>query len=1196
MGNRIQIKLGLYKKLKRISRRTTAFLLAWMMVLGMVLPVSPVYAAEGDSAASIVVSQYSTSSMCIYSYMHYQGTGGTTTVGGGSYELSGTKENFHIYIGAYNAENQSDNTISVKLNGLNLSDSQDASVSAAGITINKVKTGMPNSTVIMSVVGNSVLTNLNILPGATLTLNVEKDLTVENLYMMQDSKLTVSVAEGATCDITTLSGDTADTASLTAGVYTIGGEEDLVTLAAREKSVIVQAAAPEDISMAEAETSTVSEEVMTEEQPTETEEVNAGEAESLSVTENVTMSEETIAAEDTTGTEEQSVTEESTISEAEAEEADVMTILEEDVITEDLATEEAETETETAAEETETETEIAAQETETETETETAAQETETETATEEPETEAVTEESETIPSATEESAVIDQPEMNAFSLADMEAFAVEEGIYGDVIVTEGKGLLKIGIGKINSMSAVKANISIEKSLSCETTLNLDGTTISGGTADGNNPFVAAKDNITVKDSHIKAFKLFGYDNDVTGNKTLQFSGNTKIDAVDIIGTKADSQAIVTVTGIKEIVSIESSSVISDFPVTFYYKDELLTATDNRLSGFITHYRASYSDKNGTLSEILGTRDLNGYQSSQSSLPTFTQDGYTYNGWKKDNEGTAFYNFDGLLSTVTELCLYAGLNANGVTINWDLGFEPNEYNTDLPAEGTLLKNWTTAAETDQVISLPAIPFQMGYVFDGWTPGAGVVLSPDASEYTVKFTDLNQDSNNDTINDTLSMNAKWKPKTYQFRLSFSNSQVEDQYIEISFDHVNWFPLTDLRSAVLNADSVTLSEKITYSSKERSVSFANDISMVYDETMSQFFINIDSAYKLPLLRDNRDAATALKFAGWTTASNTVVESESVFRYGSGGILDNRITGQTLKDYDESLRTSLFVIQPKWGDMTFNLSASDTEGWDIFVGDSNTPLTTAEEMYTAQVAAGTTITLRTKVSNISNVSHWTVNSDDSERMYLTETPYVSGSQYMEYTFVMPKANVEAVYHPGDEEYFDLAKGAITLAEKVLYNSLERNGFWYDHKKEDMPAAYTPVFAKVGNEYKTIDEVQDIEADSYFYAWNSSNFYVTSNNVQTQNQLTLINTMNVYLKECNLIKTDRYAAEARGTKLGTKELNGASAGSFYQEGTDVYGNIVINNRIHNLYAVNLFVIGTNTVHGISSLILILLMRIRLR
>ncbi len=745
---------------------------------------------------------------------------------------------------------------------------------------------------------------------------------------------------------------------------------------------------------------------------------------------------------------------------------------------------------------------------------------------------------------------------------------SVPAEVYGDVTVNAGNGTLNLDTVAINSLTADGAVINVNSSVFCAGTITIKGNAKLIGTASAT---VTAGGNISVTNSQIQTFALFGYDADANGEKTMAFSGAAQITNVEVLGAAVNTQAIVTITGLSGIAEMRNSAAISDFPVTFKHGDAMQSLD-------MTHYRAQYSNKDGTSPTVLGKRTSDGYIAN-TMLPEFTLPGYAFNGWQVGDSDILIpvdnLNLDGNVSQAGALTLITQTTGNGVAINWDLGslndqkFVPDQYNTEGKWLDWVDGRYTTSAIVDETVDPGETPFWLGHSFQGWQTQRG---NTHKDPFVVSSDEWSEDAAGKLY---MNMTAQWETETYKFRLSTKLGGLSSEYMAISFDGgTTWTKLTDVHNG-----SASLPTGITYhkDSTDEYISFSEDIR--YGESMEAFFLRI--GVQFPLLMDTRESAVVQDFAGWKTERVNTVTAESTFSYGahSNDMLDNRSTAHSLTQYSQDLKKTPFLLVPSWGTMAFDLTVDADAGtqWTYLVnGTAQDPDASGR----ISVPRGAQVTFRTSYTNANLASRWVLKAN-GQRIYLQEQPYTAGISYLDYTFTMPAAAVDAQYVATNSDYyFDLAQAPITFAENVVYNGLVRKGFWYNH--ED--SIYSPLFAKLDSgTYKELSQLTsaDVVTD-YFYTWESNNFYVTSRTVTTQNQLTLVNAITVYLKDCNLVATDDYMNEAYGTKLGEKELNKTSANGYIHPDTGKYGNIVVDNSAHNSYIVTLHIDGKNTVNAI--------------
>ncbi|MCD8364426.1 MAG: InlB B-repeat-containing protein [Clostridiales bacterium] len=740
-------------------------------------------------------------------------------------------------------------------------------------------------------------------------------------------------------------------------------------------------------------------------------------------------------------------------------------------------------------------------------------------------------------------------------------------------VSVSGEGTLSLGSAEMASLSVSDTTVSLSGNVDCSGELVLENASLSGSTS--GDISVTAGDNITVTGGSVSSLAFLGFGNTSNAARSITFADGTKITDTDALGISSaacasDGGAGVAILGLDTLSAdsdLSSTTFVSDFGISYSHEG---TAIENYT---ITGYRAAYTygEESGTITAIYGTID-NGVFQTSTTLPTY--DGGSFNGWYVNGISpaiTALTDGDNkaLITEAVDLLLTTEAEDVEVTVTWDLGFEPDEYsNTDYTSQ-----TWTSDETmlVGDTLTLDT-PTQLGYTFTGWkiTTGDGRQLSSEATSCTIAYSDLTESGMN--------LEAQWTANTYSFRLSFATSSVSSDNIQISFDNgTNWVELTDLSSSYAGL--------CTYNSTGNYLSFSG---ITYGETFGTFFS--DKGYSFPVLKDTSDASVVQSFAGWVTSNNQVITEDSIFKYGNGGALDNFTAGSTLTDYAGTLNTAPFTFFPAWGTMSFTLTASKVSGWEIVVGGA---VQEADgDTYNLSVLSGTTVTFRTSYTNANEASLWGLtNLTTSGRIYLTEGTYSQGDQYLNYTFTMPTANVNAVYGADDSDYhFDLYQSAITFEEDVEYNGLSRDGFWYNYRDEKN-GNYSPLFAKLSDgSYKGISELTDDDnVSDYFYTWDySTAIGVTSNNRATANQLTVVDTITVYLKNCNLTETDAYANDAAAATLADHTLEGASSANLIswfgsKNGLGQYANIIVDNTSQVNYTLTLYVDGENTVNFIA-------------
>ncbi len=745
--------------------------------------------------------------------------------------------------------------------------------------------------------------------------------------------------------------------------------------------------------------------------------------------------------------------------------------------------------------------------------------------------------------------------------------------LYGDVSILSGSGQLNLTTARIRSLSANAANIYVETLLDCDGAISLAAhTTLTGTTSTS----VTADGDISVSASTVQTFALFGYDAFATGAKTMHFDGAAVIKEITRLGAADGTNAIVTIEGLATDTNPTNFTAVSDFPVQFY-------TGENAISMNMTHYRAQYDNKDGSSAAVVGahrTTDEDSRYSTELTLPEYAPDGYTYQGWKLDESETVYTTLPQTVATAQTLTFTAYHLPKAVTLNWNYNrAEDAKTEGDWPSDSSV--------NVDETISLgEADPYWLGKTFQGWAypkrDGSPGTIAPGTREFEVSYEDVAEDSVTGEL--SLNLTAQWENKTYIIHLStrHGSEKVTSDNMEVSFDGgANWHKLSALSDE--NNTIVGYSAYFNDGSAEY-IRFPAPIH--YGETLGDFLERADDVHgydlQLPLLRDaNKDEGhIPYDFFGWQTI-NTVAAlagNDRTFDYGKEtSLLQPPSEGESLAGYDSYLQSHYLQLSPVWGTMSYRLQI-DTNAladWSFLInGEEAIP----DASGLLLVPNGARVTLQTAYTNTDLATNWRLTAG-GQPIYLTEGEFDPSDTTLDYTFTMPAADVAADYagESGEPHYFDLSKAAITFEESVLFNGLSRDGFWYNWRDE----VYTPLFAKVGEEYKSMAELTAADAvETYFYAWpKAAAFYVTSHNVATPNQLTLVNAMTVYLKNCNLETTQAYKDNFDGYKLAGKVLERLTiVDSTYRE-MGTYANIVIDQRQHDNYPVTLQFQGENTV-----------------
>ena len=453
--------------------------------------------------------------------------------------------------------------------------------------------------------------------------------------------------------------------------------------------------------------------------------------------------------------------------------------------------------------------------------------------------------------------------------------------------------------------------------------------------------------------------------------------------------------------------------------------------------------------------------------------------------------------------------------------------------------------------------------------------------------------------------SINMVATWVPDKFNITLFLGSDVKNDENLLISFDggstYQNYKGITiDITGGYDAVSGATAENKVTID--DRSVIFSGQIT--YGQSIYSYlswaFKDLPSEDSLPILQDSSDDGTAQTFNGWKSqATNQLISGSSTFQYGDNGMLAPP-ANTTLADYQKSLHNANLTIATIWGVMSYNLTLPETmpTGWSLSYTDKSGEIKTINSSAAAGVISvpkGSVVTLTTPSTNPQNFSLWSFNptkAGNGTKIFPTENEYRPSNPSITYTFEMPAYDVTAKYGKGKEIYIDIAKSPIMFKTDVEHNNRRISGFWY----ADVIDELTPMFK---DDTKILDGTKQdgthITEGAYFYQWNfSDKFCVTSNNVATKNQLTLVNALTggIYLKDVNLEMREAYINNAVGNAVNNVDCNITkdSNSPIYYTPEEIYekqlqladcANIVVDNQTQQAYDTKLYFVGTNNIVG---------------
>lgn len=696
------------------------------------------------------------------------------------------------------------------------------------------------------------------------------------------------------------------------------------------------------------------------------------------------------------------------------------------------------------------------------------------------------------------------------------------------------------------------------------TNIDLSGVKVDQLTLDyaeitANNNEISAKEQLMVKNSTVKNASLLGYCEDVTGNKTLTFEGNTnKLNNITAVGTVETGKATITINGENTITASSDINYYCDYNLTYRYNEKELTPKSSWPVSYRVKFQGNMSDSNST---YVGYHNQEGTYTATSEiiLPSYAEEGYSYIGWKLDQD------------TITKLptgkkvnqTLTAVLKSDKVVVSMDLGYEPGQTTND--DYKNLTKVTTAQKEWGDILNLKT-PTRFGYRFAGWkikSVNDGTTYQNQTS-YTVAMSDAKKSSDGEY---QIVLEAQWEAKMFPFR--FLISGVDQKYIKVHVGNQTYDSIKAFADAY---------NEVTWDQDNNLLQFAN---IPYGETLKDYMKSMEIS-EIPKLVDQRTGEEKLDFSGWSTPGGNISTDDMSFTIGS--ILDNKADDETLSSYESTITATPVLLTSQWGTASYTLTTDIVDGWEILVnGEVQQPsslaklknVLTGNDTMSIKVQAGSEVTWRCSTSNVQNFSLWNF----TEGFLPEETKMISGEKYISYTAKMPYKDVTATKSNAEETYIDISQSPITFDENVqLPSGRSVDGFWYGEKMTASESdgmninALTPAFQATSNENGHQGE--------YFYIWNKKDkFHLTSAGKETKNQLSLINEISISLRNCKMTATDSYDQDAVGSQIGGKEL-----GNIFTEETGKnietdlknidlkkYANIVINTVKTNAYTVTL-------------------------
>ena len=748
------------------------------------------------------------------------------------------------------------------------------------------------------------------------------------------------------------------------------------------------------------------------------------------------------------------------------------------------------------------------------------------------------------------------------------------------VINTNGNELTLNGVSGSGSLTITgginaNSNVRVNDTLACgsltanSVTLELmsgaaisDSLSLNTVSITANKKQVTAK-NISAVSTTVQNAELFGASAAVTGEATVFFN-NCSFNDVERVGAGDDCMAIVRFA--QDCQAQGTVEYVQDYILTYVTND---TADQ---TGWLKHYRIKSSTPGGA-GEIL---------TPNTTLPEYAFDGYEYTGWKLAEDDPEVIT--DLAGKHGDLTLYLAQTPKQITVNLDIGFHPSADNSDsymdlqrkyteISSKGT--KMAVVKQAVDSILKLD-LPDQFGYTFGGWKMTGGEIITDDSLKLTL-------DILTDADKYVLALEAVWTRNSFPMGFTFEGQNVPKEMIQVYMGEKDaqekeiWYPL---------ADFAEMSKDIwTWDSTLMSTKSGSEI--LYGESMDEYFnrmgklLDEEKEWHFPVLRDARivsdDAEqqeAAQSFRTWLYGIRSVSAQST---YDTAGILANRKpAGQTWTEYSNALaETNVVILQSSFGIAEYAMRISAVSGWTYQVNGK-----TAEPVDgVISVPNGATFTLAYSKESNQSITKWAFSAENGSNLQVTER-YTANSSMVYYDMTMPACDVKATYTSSySEGYIDIAKAPITFEMNVDPNGsgILRNGFWHDN--------YLTASTSVNCQLPLLGMTPlcYVEGKGYFYIWNvNDKLYITSDGVETTNQLTIVNAMTgVYFNACRMTARESYLAAAVGRRLNGQRA--VKAGSKMPEGlknlqTAEYANIVLSNdNGYQKYTTNLYFMGQN-------------------
>lgn len=706
-----------------------------------------------------------------------------------------------------------------------------------------------------------------------------------------------------------------------------------------------------------------------------------------------------------------------------------------------------------------------------------------------------------------------------------------EAGSAASSVSFSGAGTINAGTIQADTLSVNGSTLTASGNIKVDETISLENAdiTLNGGT-------VTAESSITVKNTTVKNVSLFGFTKEAVGNKTITlnsagFDNSGLGETPGVVGAEAGSKAFVTITGTPNVQA--NTNVVQDYKISYQADGAALEIQND--------WPAAYRVTNGVVSGYHTSAEYYDAPEGKVTLPSYTKEGYSYVGWNVN--GSNALALSGELKG--DIILTPALQAGEVAITWDLDYEPSQYTND--NHESVLKETVTASSVNGTVNLSErVPYRFGYTFAGWKTEKGTSIDKDATEFTVTLDELTAVDGQENSY-TIKMTATWKKDKFPLRIYVGNT-VAANNLKVSFDGgTNWELVSNVNSRW---------NQVTYDASQSTLDLTAWIE--YEKTLGKYFE--ENGMKFPILED---ANKSIAFTAWKLlGSGFTVDENTVYSYESG-LLNKRTL--TLEAYQEKLKEEKITLEAVWGTMSYTLTTDVVSGWTILV--DGTPITL--ENGSATIKAGSTVTYQCANTSKTGISPWVFSTvadgEALDQFAPTERKYTLGDQVFYYDFTMPMCDVKATYSDLADVWLNLYDSPITFEDSLLYNEVKRDGFWLTKPHKQLTYLY---------------EVAD---KGFFYMWDMSKpVQVTSNNMPTQNQLTLKEATTVYFKDCAMVAREAYSRDLVDLKMAGTRIENNVTNAIQGKTLSDYANIVLNTEPNKKYTTKLYFEGTNTLGAV--------------